>query len=76
MSFEIKYKFKGDEKSYLCVVTPEQYENLKKLPIIGECKIIREEQNMTNYKDEMQKAINSAVKNNTTHIRKLSEIIR
>ena len=31
--------------------------------------------NYQGYKDEMQEAINLAVKNNTTHIRKLSEIV-
>ena len=76
MSFKIKYQFKDDGKSYSCVVTREQYENFKKLPSILECKIIKEEPNVSDYQEDMQKAINLAVKNNTTHIRKLSEIVK
>ncbi len=76
MPFKIKYKFKEDKKFYTCIVTYQQYKNFKELPIIKECEIVKEEsENIEEYKYEMQKAINLAVKNNGTHIRKLSEIM-
>ena len=76
MPFKIIYKFKEDEKSYTCYVTHEQFKNFKNLDIIEKCVIVKEkEKEHQEYKEEMQKAINSATKNNSTHIRKLSEIV-
>lgn len=75
-SFEIQYMFKEDDSIYSCVVTYEQYRNLKILPIIQECKIIGHGQNsLESYTERMQKALDLACKNNTTNIRKLSEIV-
>jgi CheY-like chemotaxis protein len=75
-SFEIQYMFKEDDSVYSCVVTYEQYKNLKILPIIQECKIIGFGQNsLESYTESMQKALDLACKNNTTNIRKLSEIV-
>jgi len=49
--------------------------NLKKLPIVKECEIIKEEkENLEEYKNEVQEAINLVAKNDTSHIRKLSEL--
>ncbi len=76
ISFEIQYKFKEDVNFYSCSVNYEQYRNFKKLPIIQECEITNnDEKNIGKYKNEMQKALDLAVQNNTSHIRKLSEII-
>lgn len=75
--FEIQYTFKEDIFVYSCVVTFEQYRNLKVLPIIDECKIIRIGQNsLDSYAEKMQKALDLARTNDKTHILELSEIVR
>jgi len=74
MPFMIMYKFAGDEKPRTCYVTFEQYRNFKKLPNLEECSVVkRNQKNLEAYEKEMQDAINTAVKNDTGHIRKLSE---
>ena len=73
--FEIQYKFKDDINSYLCTVTYPQYRNLKELPVIEECKIINTKKNIKAYREEMQKAMDLVVQNDTSHIRKLSELV-
>lgn len=66
-----------EKERQTCLLTYDQYINFRQLPIVQECIIIkRNQENIENYKEEMQKAINFATENNTTHIRKLSEIIR
>ena len=76
MPFKITYKFKDDDKFYTCNVTHDQYKNFIDLPNIEKCTAVKENtKNYREYRDEMQEAINLAVKNNTTHIRKLSEIV-
>ena len=66
-----------EKERQTCLLTYDQYINFRQLPIVQECIIIkRNQQNLENYKEKMQKAINFATENNTTHIRKLSEIIR
>ena len=75
-SFEIQYMFKDDDSVYSCVVTFEQYNNFKVLPIIQECKIIgNAENNLESHPERMQRALDLACKNDTTHIRKLSEVV-
>ena len=77
MAFKIIYRFLGDEKSYTCYVTYEQYKNFKALPVIDNCEIIMESQEEYEwYKKEMAIAIKSATTNNTTHILKLSQLAR
>ncbi|QLH07136.1 hypothetical protein [Nitrosopumilus ureiphilus] len=50
--------------------------HITELPIIKECIVLRKNQkNIEAYKNEMQKALDLAFKNNTTHIKKLSETI-
>ena len=76
MPFQIKYKFKDDEQFFECAVTYEQYRKFRKLPIVVECEVIKEDsENIENYKDEMQEALNLAAKNDTSHIRKLSKVV-
>lgn len=76
LAFKIKYKFKEDSKQYTCTLTYEQYKNFRALPIIEECEIIKKyEENLENYKNEMQEALKLAVKKDTSHIRKLSKIV-
>ena len=75
--FEIQYKFKEDSNFYSCVVTYEQYKNFKNLPIIEECEVVNNNQkNIESYQNEMQKALDLAVKNDSSHIRKLSDIVQ
>ncbi|HEY5736103.1 MAG TPA: response regulator [Nitrosopumilus sp.] len=74
--FRIEYSFNDDSKSYACLITLEQYKNFKKLPVIAECKITKnEEKNMKLHEDEMQKALDLAAKNDISHIQKLSQIV-
>jgi two-component system chemotaxis response regulator CheY len=74
--FNIKYQFKGEIRSYSCTVTYEQFKNLKELPIIEKCEIIKTtKQQFDKYANEMGKAINLAIKNDTSHIRRLSELV-
>ena len=77
MPVKIRYKFKEDKKYYTCTVTYEQYKNFRKLPIVKECNAIKKaEKIFESHQDEMQKALDLAAKNDTSHIKKLSEICR
>lgn len=75
MVFKVQYKFKDDEKSYTCYMTFDQYLNFKKLPCIQEYNVLKENQKEDHeeYVKEMQMAINLLAKNDTSHMRKLSE---
>ena len=74
MPFQIIYRLIGEEKSYTCHVTYEQYRNFKKLPGIKECSVAkRNQKDLEGYEKEMQNALNLAVKNDTSHIRKMSK---
>lgn len=74
MPFKIKYRFVDDVNSHTCFLTYEQYRNFQKLPILEECEVIKESQeNIEDYKNEMQKALDLAAENDTSHILKLSE---
>lgn len=76
MPFKIHYSFKEDPTSYTCVLTYEQYKNFKELPVIKECKIIKnDEANIDAYPQEMQEALNLAAKNDISYIQKLSQIV-
>ena len=76
MPFKIQYSFKDDPKSYTCVMTYDQYKNFKELPVLQECKILKnDEENIEAYKQEMQKALNLAAENDLTHIQKLSQVV-
>jgi len=76
MPFKIQYTFKEDSKSYTCILTYDQYKNFKELPIVKDCKIIKnDEENIESYKNEMQEALNLAAKNDTSHIQKLSQMV-
>ncbi len=65
-----------DKKFYTCYVTHEQYKDFKELPIVKECMIVkRNQENYEKYLEEMQNALNLAAKNDTSHIKKLSESV-
>ncbi len=74
MAFKVKYRFKEDKKSYSCVLTYQQYKNFKELPIVVECEVVKKNQkNFEEYKKDMERALELAVHNDKSHIRKLSE---
>ena len=76
MPFKIQYSFKDDLNSYTCVMTYDQYKNFKELPVIQECKILKnDEENIEAYKQEMQNALNMIAENDLTHIQKLSQLV-
>jgi len=76
MPFKIRYKFKEDKEFYTCVVTYNQFQDFRDLPIVQECEIVKESQADFDVIDnKMQMAIDLAAKNDTGHIRKLSEIV-
>jgi len=76
VSFDIKYQFKGEIKSYSCTVNYEQYKNFKALPVVEKCEILKKsKKQFDKYADEMRKAINLAIRNDTSHIRRLSEMV-
>ena len=57
-------------------MTHDQYKNFKELPVLQECKILKnDEENVEAYKEEMQKALNLAAENDLTHIQKLSQLV-
>jgi CheY-like chemotaxis protein len=75
--FKIQYKFKDDDNQYSCTLNYRQYRNFKELPIIQECKVVENSQkNNKAYQKEMQKALDKAIQNDTSHILKLSEIVK
>ena len=73
-SFEIQYKFKENVNLYICTVNYQQYRNFKLLPVIEECEISPTQKNTQLPSNEMQNALDLAIKNDVTHIRNLSEI--
>ena len=76
MPIKIRYKFKEDKKFYTCTITYGQFQDFRDLPIVTECEIIKsEEKDFDKIKNKMQKALDLAAKNDTSHIRKLSEIV-
>ena len=74
--FEIQYKFKNDINTYSCTVTYAQYRNFMQLPIVQECTIVDTSATSKPNLDEMQKAFDLVVQNDTSHIRKLSEVVQ
>lgn len=73
-SFKIQYRFKEDINYYTCTVNYQQYRNFKLLPIIEECEISSAQKNTELLSVEMQNALNSAIENDVSYIRNLSEI--
>ncbi len=70
------YKFRGDKNQYTCYMTYEQYTNFRELSIVEKCKVIeKNKQNYENYKNEIQKALDLAMKNDTSHMCRLSECV-
>lgn len=73
LTFKIKYKFQDDDNYYTCILSNEQYENFKKLPVVQECEILtKDEKNVKEHLSKMQAALRLAAKNDLSHIQKLS----
>lgn len=75
LPFEIRYKFHDDINYYSCTVTYPQYRNFKQLPVVEDCEIVSTQKNIQTHQDEMQKALDLVMQNDTSHIRELSEIV-
>ena len=72
--FKVLYKLLNDDTSYICYMTHSQYDNFKKLPSVTKITILKRNQTeMKEYGDEMQRSIDAAFANSTSHIKKLSE---
>ncbi|QLH03089.1 hypothetical protein C5F47_05765 [Nitrosopumilus cobalaminigenes] len=74
MVFKVMYKFFDEDESYTCYMTHSQYVNFKELPTIEELTILKRNQDeMKEYEDEMQRSIDAAFANSTSHIKRLSD---
>ena len=74
MVFKVMYKFLDDDNSYICYMTHTQYTNFKKLPTVKSLIILKRNQvEMKEYENEMQRSIDAAFANSTSHIKNLSE---
>ena len=76
MSFRINYKFKDDDNYYSCLVTQEQFENFQALPAIEICMKDKEvhADEINNLKD-VEVALDLAKNNDTSQMKKLSDVI-
>lgn len=74
-SILVKFRFDGETESQIGEFTYEQYNNLRTLPIVLECKIVLNEQ-PTLTKDDIiliNKKIAQACKKDKTHTSKLAK---
>lgn len=57
-------------------MTYEQFKNFQELPIVEECEVLKKDvKNFEAYKADIQRAVDMAVQNSTSHIKKLSESV-
>jgi crotonobetainyl-CoA:carnitine CoA-transferase CaiB-like acyl-CoA transferase len=74
--FKVMYKFVDEDISYICYMTHKQYINFIDLPSIDKVTILKRNQvERKQYEDEMQRSIDEAFANNTSHIKRLSDEI-
>lgn len=50
-SLRVKFRFEGDPKANVAILTYEQYSNIKELPITVECKIVKNQKLTLSKKD-------------------------
>lgn len=68
------YKFLDEETTYICYMTHKQYINFQTLPAVTDVTILKRNQSeMKEYEDEMERSLDAAFANSTSHIRNLSE---
>ncbi len=71
-SLLVKFRFIGDKKSEIALLSFEQYSNIKELPITKECKIVKNQKATLSKNDIL--AINAKIKQlSKTHTQSLSE---
>ena len=74
MVFKVMYKFFDEDETYSCYMTHAQYVNFQKLPTVEELTILKRNQDeMKEYEGEMQRSIDAAFANSTSHIKRLSK---
>ena len=67
MSVNIRYNFKGSDEHLTCFVTLEQFENLRKLPIIDECVILEHIEHLSNEEQELaEKMLETIIEHNNS----------
>lgn len=71
----VKFRFDGETRSQIGEFTYEQYENMKALPIVAECKIALNEQPTLTKADIrlINKKISQACRNDKSHTSKLAK---
>lgn len=74
-SLLVKFKFDGNEKSEIAVLTYQQYSNLKELPITIECKIVKNQKRTLSHHDVelLDKKLTIIFAKSKPHVKTLSE---
>ena len=71
----VKFRLDGNRKCQVVELTYEQYDNLKKLPIIIECQIVENQKLTLNQRDmiALNKQLKKIFSRDKSHTKKLSE---
>lgn len=71
----VKFRLDGNRKYQVVELTYEQYDNLKKLPIIIECQIVENQKLTLNQRDmaALNKQLKKIFSREKSHSKKLSE---
>ena len=74
-SLLVKFKFDGNVKSEIAVLTYKQYSNLKELPITIECKIVKNQKRTLSHCDVelLDKKLTRIFAKSKPHVKTLSE---
>lgn len=74
-SILVKFRLEDEKKSEIAYLTYEQYSNLKELPIIVECKIVKNQKPTLSKSDMdlLEKKLADAFAKSKSHTQKLSE---
>jgi len=70
----VKFRLDGNTKCQVVELTYEQYDNLKKLPIIIECQIVENQKLTLNHRDmiALNKQLKKIFSRDKSHTKKLS----
>lgn len=70
----VRFRFKDNEKIFRAAMTKKQYDNFKILPTIEECDIVEKLgiEIPKEKEEELRKRLQVALKNDTSHVKKLS----
>jgi len=74
-SILVRFRFDGDKKSEIALLTYDQYFNIKNLPISTECKIVKNEKPTLskNEIDAINKKLSRMFSKSRSHTQSLSE---